>query len=115
MAAPTELTRAAALAMLGLTAQASAREATQAYRRLAKATHPDVAGPRDHDAARRFAALTEAYHVLTLTPAPPRQPGPPPLRRPLRVRVRFTQQPPLVAGPVRVTPPDPSPTVRRPA
>jgi hypothetical protein len=115
MAEPSGLDRSAALAMLGLTAQASAREVTQAYRRLAKTTHPDIAGPRDHDAARRFAALTEAYHVLALTPATPSPPVPPPLRRPLPVRVRFVQQPLIVAGPVRVTSPDPSPTARRPA
>ena len=114
MAEPTGLTRSAALALLGLTAQASAREVTQAYRRLAKTTHPDIAGPRDHDAARRFAALTEAYHLLTLTSATPSPPVPPPLRRPFPVRVRFAQPPPIVAGPVRVTPPDTPPTTRRP-
>jgi hypothetical protein len=114
MAEPTGLTRSAALALLGLTAQASAREVTQAYRRLAKTTHPDIAGPRDHDAARRIAALTEAYHVLTVTSATPSPPVPPPLRRPFMVRVRFAQQPPIVAGPVRVTPPAPPPTTRRP-
>jgi hypothetical protein len=114
MAEPSGLTRSAALAMLGLSERASAREVSQAYRRLAKTTHPDLAGPRDHDAARRFAALTEAYQLLTLTPATPSPPVPPPLRRPLPVRVRFAQQPPIVAGPVHVTSPVPSPTVRRP-
>ena len=114
MAEPSGLNRSAALAMLGLTARASAREVTQAYRRLAKATHPDIAGPSDHDATRRFAALTEAYHLLTPTPAPPSPPVPPPLRRPIPVRVRFAQQPPIVAGPVRVTSPDPAPAARRP-
>ena len=114
MAEPSGLTRSAALAMLGLSARASAREVTQAYRRLAKTTHPDIAGPRDHDAARRFAALTEAYHLLTLTPVTPSPPVSPPLRRPVPVRVRFAQQPPIVAGPVQITSPDPSPTARRP-
>ena len=119
MTAPTRLTRSAALAMLGLTARASAREVTQAYRRLAKWTHPDLARPEDHDAARRFAALTEAYHVLTLTsatappPGPPPAPPPaPPMRRPVPVRVRHTASP-IVAGPVHVTSPDPSPSPRR--
>ena len=120
MAGPGGLNRSAALAMLGLTARASAREVTRAYRRLAKTTHPDIAGPSDHDATRRFAALTDAYHLLTPTPAtppepvPPPPPVPPPLRRPISVRVRFAQQPPIVAGPVRVTSPDPAPTARRP-
>jgi hypothetical protein len=100
--------------MLGLTARASAREVTQAYRRLAKTTHPDITGPRDHDAARRFAALTEAYHALTLASPTPSPPVLPPLRRPFPVRVRFSPQPPIVARPVRVTPPDPPPTTRRP-
>jgi hypothetical protein len=115
MAAPTGLTRSAALALLGLSAQASRGEVTQAYRRFAKATHPDIAGPGDPDAARRFAALTEAYHVLTLTPATPSRPVPPPRPRPSPVRVRFAQQPPIVARPVRVTSPAPSPTAPRPA
>jgi len=114
MAEPTGLTRSAALALLGLTAQASAREVTQAYRRLAKTTHPDIAAPRDPGATRRFAALTEAYHLLTLTSATPSPPVLPPLRRPFPVRVRFAQPPPIVAGPVRVTPPDTPPTTRRP-
>jgi DnaJ domain len=114
MAEPSGLTRSAALAMLGLTARASAREVTRAYRRLAKTTHPDIAGPSDQDATRRFAALTDAYHLLTPTPATPSPPVPAPLRRPIPVRVRFAQQPPIVAGPVRVTSPDPAPTARRP-
>ena len=114
MTEPSGLTRSAALAMLGLSARASAREVTQAYRRLAKTTHPDIAGPRDQDAARRFAALAEAYHLLTLTPATHSPPDPPPLRRPFPVLVRFAQPPPIVAGPVHVTSPDPSPTARRP-
>src|SRR6188472_1459629 len=67
----TKLPRSAALAVLGLSRHASAREITAAYRRLAKATHPDVTGPADHDAGRRFAALTEAYRALTsISPDP---------------------------------------------
>jgi hypothetical protein len=112
MAEPSGLTRSAALAMLGLSARASAREVSRAYRRLAKTTHPDIAGPGDHDATRRFAALTEAYRLLTPTPTPS-PPEPPPLRHSIPVRVRFAQQSPIVAGPVRVTAPDPSST-RRP-
>jgi hypothetical protein len=112
MAEPTALTRSAALAVLGLTAQATMREVTRSYRRLAKTTHPDLADPSDHTAAHRFAALTEAYRLLssapTLSPPTPPPPVPPPARRPAPVRVRFVQQPPMVAGPVRVTSPAPT-------
>src|SRR6188472_3995176 len=67
----TKLPRSAALAVLGLSRHASAREVTAAYRRLAKITHPDVTDPADQDAGRRFAALTEAYRALTSMPSAP--------------------------------------------
>ena len=38
------ITRSVALALLGLPGDASPREITRAYRRLAKATHPDRTG-----------------------------------------------------------------------
>ena len=106
--------RGAALTVLGLSESATAADVTQAYRRLAKVTHPDAAGPADRDAARRFSALTDAYRSLTTPPprgskAQPARP-PTPAARPVRVRVRTPStdepgRPPIVAGPVRITPP----------
>src|SRR3954463_14195587 len=110
--------RRAALTMLGLSDSASAADVTQAYRRLAKVTHPDAAGPADRDAARRFSALADAYRSLT-TPPPPGGEAPgseapqarPPAAgaRAVTVRVRTAgtggpERPPIVAGPVRITP-----------
>src|SRR3954469_5246976 len=118
--------RRAALTMLGRSDSASAVDVTQAYRRLAKVTHPDAAGPADRDAARRFSALAAAHR--SLTPPPPRGPRPPPTPpppprgpepqpprppppsgRPVPTRVRTASigerdRPPIVAGPVRITP-----------
>src|SRR4051794_15130200 len=68
--------RRAALTMLGLSDSASAADVTQAYRRLAKVTHPDAAGPADPDAARRFSALTHAHPSLTTPPPAPSVLGP---------------------------------------
>lgn len=111
MTDPTADPRAAALAILGLTESATAHQVTQAYRRLAKTSHPDVAGPDGHDAARRFAQLAEAYHALTASPATPPAAAPQPHRDPIPVTVRFTR-PPIIAGPVRITP-SPAATSRR--
>ena len=124
--------RPAALALLGLSEQATATDVVAAYRRLAKTTHPDVAGPRDPDAGRRFAALTDAYRALVPTPAapsptapPPEAPpqGGPPRRGRIPVRVRVTRSPviarpvgvtrsPIIAGPVRISPLPPTPRSR---
>lgn|SRR6187200_700477 len=49
----------AALALLGLAAGADRDQVTSAYRRLARATHPDVSSTPD--AATRFAAVSNAY------------------------------------------------------
>ena len=49
----------AALAVLGLAAGADRDQVTSAYRRLARATHPDVSPTPD--AAARFAAVANAY------------------------------------------------------
>jgi DnaJ-like protein len=103
--------RVAALAILGLSEPATAHQVTRAYRRLAKTFHPDVAGPCDHDAARRFAVLAEAYHALTSSPATPSKAVPQPPRNPVPVTVRFTR-PPIIAGPVRIMP-SPGTTSRR--
>jgi hypothetical protein len=111
MAGANRMTRMAALAVLGLPEQATAREITRAYRRLAKSTHPDLVGqpgvhhdPEPSDAGIRFAALADAYRALTSAAAPPRHSWTP-------VAVRFTGLPtpaaapaPIVAGPVRISP-----------
>lgn len=125
------ITRAAALALLGLPGDASPREITQAYRRLAKATHPDhgnapaaadATGPGASD-QQPFARLAEAYHALVSTPqTSPPQTSPsgraatpePSAHRAVTVpvRVRMTpegppERPPIVAGPVHITPSSP--------
>jgi hypothetical protein len=48
---------------LGVAPSASAEEIKQAYRRLAKALHPDI--NRDVSAKARFQAISEAYAVLS--------------------------------------------------
>lgn len=57
---------------LGLEPGASAAEVKRAYRRLAKANHPDSAGPA---ALPRFLAIHEAYEVLTTGRVTGRGPG----------------------------------------
>jgi hypothetical protein len=107
------LTRTAALAALGLPEGASTTEITRTFRRLAKRAHPDLADPTDPDAGRRFSALLEAYRTLTgESPGPqpqsPTSARPAPRRVPVRVRSAGTSaagRPPIVAGPVRVSPP----------
>ena len=49
--------------VLGVSRQASAREISRAYRRAARATHPD-SQPDDPSAAERFRDLTAAYEIL---------------------------------------------------
>lgn len=116
MPAASSTARAAALALLGLPERASSREVTRAYRSLVKVTHPDVTGRSDPDAGRRFAALTEAYRLLMSAdpplPAGPDRPEgaahptPPPVT--VTVRVRHATPPgtapPIIAGPVTITP-----------
>jgi hypothetical protein len=52
-----------ALELLEVETDASFEEIKAAYRRLAKANHPDAA-PGDTEAASRFQAVQAAYHVL---------------------------------------------------
>jgi hypothetical protein len=52
-------------AVLGITATATLADIKRAYRRLARAHHPDRC--KDKDAARRFRLITEAYDVLSDT------------------------------------------------
>ena len=54
--------------VLGLNRDASLPEVKRAYRRLAKANHPDAAGPA---ALPRFLAIQAAYEQLAGTAAPP--------------------------------------------
>jgi len=57
-----------ALNVLGIPADSSRETVTSAYRRLARATHPDVSP--DPDAAERFATVAAAYRVVSGVPAP---------------------------------------------
>src|SRR3954468_12613484 len=49
--------------VLGVSRDAGADELQQAYRRLARANHPDV--NRDPGAEERFKEVNDAYHVLS--------------------------------------------------
>src|SRR4051794_17893147 len=51
-----------AFRLLGVAADSDAATVAHAYRRLARATHPDLSP--DPDAGRRFATLTAAYRLL---------------------------------------------------
>ena len=59
----------AALALLGLGADADSDQLRRAYRRLARATHPDVSPTAD--AAARFDALTRAHRLVAEAVRPP--------------------------------------------
>jgi hypothetical protein len=125
MAPPTDpaagpTARAEALAVLGLPETATGPQIIHAYRRLVRATHPDVTGRTDSAAAQRFTAIHDAYRLLTqpdddqvadpvqLSPTglagdesavTPDRPSPPTTRDQV-----FPTCPPIVAGPVTVTP-----------
>lgn len=60
MTNPDTRQRVAAQAVLGLPAQATVEQFTAAYRRLVKATHHDVSGRTDPDAAVRLSENTAA-------------------------------------------------------
>ncbi len=94
--------RRAALAVLGLAGTATPAEVTAAYRRLAKATHPDMTGRTDADAAQRFETLTRAYRRLAADP-PEARPAEP-TSRPQARSMRRPRHPLMVAGPVVVSP-----------
>lgn len=57
-----ETRRLQAFRLLGIPAGSDRATVTRAYRRLARATHPDVS--HDPQAAERFAALARAYGLL---------------------------------------------------
>lgn len=50
--------------VLGISSDAAAADITRAYRRRARAVHPDTAAPGAEDPAR-FRAVSEAYQVLS--------------------------------------------------
>jgi curved DNA-binding protein CbpA len=54
-----------ALRVLGIPADSDPEHVAEAYRRLARATHPDVSA--DPDAAARFATLASAYRLVSAT------------------------------------------------
>ncbi|MBA3820967.1 MAG: DnaJ domain-containing protein [Deltaproteobacteria bacterium] len=60
--------RTAALRLLGITDGADREDVKRAYRRLARALHPDLQPGLDHDRRRllerRFAEVTAAYEAL---------------------------------------------------
>lgn len=91
-----------AFQLLGIPRDSDRDTIAHAYRRLARAVHPDVSA--ETDAAERFANLAEAYRIATTSPA--HQPAVPageavPVRRP---GVPPVQEAPIIAGPVRVSP-----------
>jgi hypothetical protein len=118
------LTRAAALALLGVDATADADELMRAYHRLARQVHPDRC--ESADAAEQFLRLREAYQLAVASAAEPPAAVPSAApdttvkdasdatvndtavhrtRPPVADPHRWSQQPPIVAGPVSVTHP----------
>jgi DnaJ domain len=127
--------RIEAFRLLGLPAGSDREAVAHAYRRLARATHPDVS--TDPEAADRFAALTAAYSLASEVPGPDADParamrpgrrtramaregadlgddwaaagwafgGGWPMRISPGVPAWSWQRPPIIAGPVRVRPP----------
>ena len=90
-----------AFQLLGIPRDSDRSAIAHAYRRLARAIHPDVSA--DANAAERFANLAEAYRIATMTPAPRRDAPSHCDEVPVRwVGVRSTQDMPIVAGPVRI-------------
>jgi hypothetical protein len=75
--------------VLGISRDATAADVTRAYRRQARASHPDTAPP-GAGAVARFRAVSEAYQVLS-----------DPVRRAGYDRARFRQAVPGRAGPGR--------------
>ena len=110
--------------LLGVSPQASAQEIAQAWRRRARAEHPD-SRPGDIGAPGRFRALAGAWHVLgdparraAYDQAAAREQTPPPASRPPGPAVvtpagRMPGPPPLWAGPVRVEGPRQAPAPGR--
>ena len=116
--ARTATARTAALRLLGLPASATEPQIVHAYRRLVRATHPDATGRADPCAAQEFVAIHDAYRLLTQPGQDPVEPvkgsrpqGPgdksaTPAEQPPRAPGRWAprSRPPIIAGPVLVTP-----------
>ena len=97
--------------VLGLGRDATGAEVARAYRRLARAVHPD-SRPGDPAAAGQFRALSDAYGLLSdqaRRAAYDRQHAPRPARRPHRPGPAGgpASGAALWAGPVHVQPPAP--------
>lgn len=114
-----------ALEVLGIPAGSDRDTVNNAYRRLARVTHPDVSS--EPDAAERFATVTAAYRLVSDSDRPsahprsgpasgpsesaPHRPAPPP---PSVGNLRdlvgdwptasYGDRPPIVAGPVIIRP-----------
>jgi curved DNA-binding protein CbpA len=110
--------------LLGVTRRASREGIAQAWRRRARAEHPD-SRPGDAAAPARFRALAGAWHVLgdparraaydralagREALAPVSRPPEPTVMTPT---TRMTDSPPLWAGPVRVEVPPQAPGLDR--
>ncbi|MFT4081741.1 MAG: DnaJ domain-containing protein [Nocardioides sp.] len=103
--------RTEAFRVLGIPVDSDQEAVLDAYRRLARATHPDVSA--DPDAGDRFATLAAAYRLASrgreAAPGPASDPRPGPAPSAARTG-RFTRGPdsgpdqPLSAGPAKVTP-----------
>lgn len=63
----------AALKVLGIPADSDREQVTNAYRRLARVTHPDVSPAPD--AAEQFATVTAAYRLVSASSRPSRRSG----------------------------------------
>ena len=90
-----------AFRLLGIPLDSDRDTIAHAYRQLARSVHPDVSSAGD--AAERFASLTEAYQIATTAPgaqAADHVGAEVPVQRIAWLR----EDPPIVAGPVRVDP-----------
>jgi hypothetical protein len=126
--------RIEAFRLLGLPLGSDREAVARAYRRLARATHPDVSA--DPKASDQFATLTAAYRLASEVPRPDAHTAPDmtgwrtpstaseaeslgddwaaagwafrggwPMRTAPSVPARSWQCPPIIAGPVHVRPP----------
>ena len=108
--------RVDAFGVLGIPANSDQDAVVHAYRRLARATHPDVS---DHpDAADRFATVAAAYQLVSKAPpttsipvriheaAPRDERWATPVSR-IFLGGRRDENAPIVAGPAWVDPPRP--------
>jgi hypothetical protein len=95
--------RMEAFQVLGIPANSDQATVVHAYRRLARATHPDVSA--DPEAADRFATLAAAYRLASQPPATAEVSAPewsiPVATTPSR---RHRQGVPIIAGPVLIRP-----------